>query len=64
MEEIIKQGQNTNLTKLNLNYDGHMDGEEGVENYLKIVEEKLALFQTFLLHSLNSQNNLKFHKAI
>ena len=40
MEEIIKQGQNTNLTKLNLNYDGHMDGEEGVENYLKIVEEK------------------------
>jgi len=44
MEEIIKQGQNTNLTKLNLNYDGHMDGEEGVENYLKIVEEKNWLY--------------------
>ena len=48
MEEIIKQGQNTNLTKLNLNYDGHMDGEEGVENYLKIVEEKIGFIPNVL----------------
>src|SRR5210317_2399432 len=48
MEEIIKQGQNTNLTKLNLNYDGHKDGEEGVENYLKIVEEKIGFIPNVL----------------
>ena len=48
MEEIIKQGQNTNITKLNLNYDGHKDGEEGVENYLKIVEEKIGFIPNVL----------------
>ena len=48
MEEIIKQGQNTNLTKLNLNYDGPKDGEEGVENYLKIVEEKIGFIPNVL----------------
>ena len=48
MEEIIKQGQNTNLTKLNLNYDGHKDGEEEVENYLKIVEEKIGFIPNVL----------------
>ena len=48
MEEIIKQGQNTNITKLNLNYDGHKDGEEGVETYLKIVEEKIGFIPNVL----------------
>ena len=28
MQDIIKQGQNKNLTKLNLNYYGVKDGEE------------------------------------
>ena len=40
MQDILKQGQNKNLTKLNLNYDGVKDGDEQAENYLKIVNEK------------------------
>jgi len=40
MADIIKQGQNNIITKLNLNYEGHKEGEEQVENYLKIVDEK------------------------
>ena len=42
MQEIIKQGQNNNITKLNLNYKGHKEGEEQVESYLKIVKEKIG----------------------
>ena len=42
MQDIIKQGQNKNLTKLNLNYDGVKDGDEQAENYLKIVNEKIG----------------------
>ena len=37
MQKIIKQGQNNNITKLNLNYEGHKEGEEQVESYLKVV---------------------------
>ena len=32
MQKIIKQGQNNNITKLNLNYEGHKEGEEQVES--------------------------------
>ena len=42
MEEIKKQGQGLNLTKLNLDYDGQKDGEEQAQNYLNIVNEKIG----------------------
>jgi len=48
MEEIIKQGQNNNITKLNLNYKGHKEGEEQVESYLKIVKEKIGFVPNVL----------------
>lgn len=48
MQEIIKQGQNNNITKLNLNYKGHKEGEEQVESYLKIVEEKIGFVPNVL----------------
>ena len=48
MQDIIKQGQNKNLTKLNLNYDGVKDGDEHAENYLKIVNEKIGFIPNVL----------------
>ena len=48
MQDIIKQDQNKNLTKLNLNYDGVKDGEEQTENYLKIVNEKIGFIPNVL----------------
>ena len=48
MQEIIKQGQNNNITKLNLNYKGHKEGEEQVESYLKIVKEKIGFVPNVL----------------
>lgn len=48
MQKIIKQGQNNNITKLNLNYEGHKDGEEQVESYLKIVEDKIGFIPNVL----------------
>ena len=48
MEKIIKQGQNNNITKLNLNYEGHKEGEEQVESYLKIVEDKIGFIPNVL----------------
>lgn len=48
MEEIKKQGQNQNLTKLNLDYDGQKDGEEQAQNYLNIVNEKIGFIPNVL----------------
>jgi len=48
MQDIIKQGQNKHLTKLNLNYDGVKDGDEQAENYLKIVNEKIGFIPNVL----------------
>jgi len=48
MQEIIKQGQNNNITKLNLNYKGHKEGGEQVESYLKIVKEKIGFVPNVL----------------
>ena len=48
MQEIIKQGQNNNITKLNLNYKGHKEGEEQVESYLKVVEDKIGFIPNVL----------------
>ncbi len=48
MQKIIKQGQNNNITKLNLNYEGHKEGEEQVESYLKIVEAKIGFIPNVL----------------
>jgi uncharacterized peroxidase-related enzyme len=48
MQEIIKQGQNNNITKLNLNYKGRKEGEEQVESYLKIVKEKIGFIPNVL----------------
>ena len=48
MQEIIKQGQNNNITKLNLNYKGHKEGEDQVESYLKIVKEKIGFVPNVL----------------
>ena len=42
MANILKQGQKQNLTKLNLEYNGEKDGEDQVENYLNIVNEKIG----------------------
>ena len=48
MEEIKKQGQGLNLTKLNLDYDGQKDGEEQAQNYLNIVNEKIGFIPNVL----------------
>ena len=48
MQKIIKQGQNNNITKLNLNYEGHKEGEEQVQSYLKIVEDKIGFIPNVL----------------
>jgi|TARA_B100001093_G_C26735997_1_gene974480 uncharacterized peroxidase-related enzyme len=48
MQKIIKQGQNNNITKLNLNYEGHKEGEEQVESYLKVVEDKIGFIPNVL----------------
>ena len=48
MQEITKQGQNENLTKLNLNYDGKKEGEEQAQNYLDIVNEKVGFVPNVL----------------
>ena len=48
MANILKQGQKQNLTKLNLEYDGKKDGEDQVENYLNIVNEKIGFIPNVL----------------
>ncbi len=48
MANILKQGQKQNLTKLNLEYKGKKDGEEQVENYLNIVNEKIGFIPNVL----------------
>ena len=48
MANILKQGQKQNLTKLNLDYNGEKDGEDQVENYLNIVNEKIGFIPNVL----------------
>ena len=48
MATIIKQGQKSNLTKLDLDYEGTKDGEDQVKNYLEIVQEKLGFIPNVL----------------
>ena len=48
MANILKQGQKQNLTKLNLEYNGEKDGEDQVENYLNIVNEKIGFIPNVL----------------
>tara|TARA_B100001559_G_scaffold228659_1_gene192406 strand:- start:269 stop:865 length:597 start_codon:yes stop_codon:yes gene_type:complete len=48
MANILKQGQKQNLTKLNLEYNGKKDGEDQVENYLNIVNEKIGFIPNVL----------------
>ena len=48
MANILKQGQKQNLTKLNLEYNGKKDGEDKVENYLNIVNEKIGFIPNVL----------------
>jgi uncharacterized peroxidase-related enzyme len=48
MANILKQGQKQNLTKLNLEYNGKKDGEDQVENYLSIVNEKIGFIPNVL----------------
>ena len=48
MATITKQGQNGNLTKLDLDYEGTKDGEEQVKNYLEIVQQKLGFIPNVL----------------
>ena len=48
MQEITKQGQNENLTKLNLNYDGKKEGDEQAQSYLNIVNEKVGFVPNVL----------------
>ena len=48
MATIIKQGQKSNLTKLDLDYEGIKDGEDQVKNYLEIVQEKLGFIPNVL----------------
>ena len=48
MANILKQGQKQNLTKLNLEYNGKKDGENQVENYLNIVNEKIGFIPNVL----------------
>ena len=48
MATITKQGQKGNLTKLDLDYEGTKDGEDQVENYLEIVQQKLGFIPNVL----------------
>ena len=48
MATITKQGQKGNLTKLNLDYEGTKDGEDQVNNYLEIVQQKLGFIPNVL----------------
>ena len=48
MANILKQGQKQNLTKLNLEYNGEKDGDDQVENYLNIVNEKIGFIPNVL----------------
>ena len=48
MVEITKQGQKGNLTKLDLDYEGTKDGEDQVNNYLEIVQQKLGFIPNVL----------------
>ena len=48
MATITKQGQNGNLTKLDLDYEGTKDGEDQVKNYLEIVQQKLGFIPNVL----------------
>ena len=68
MQDIIKQGQNKNLTKLNLNYDGVKDGDEQAENYLKIVIEKIRfitnVFSTFATFPKQFEGFTKLYNAL
>ena len=48
MATITKQGQKGNLTKLDLDYKGTKDGEDQVNNYLKIVQQKLGFIPNVL----------------
>lgn len=48
MANILKQGQKQNLTKLNLEYNGKKDGEDQVQNYLNIVNEKIGFIPNVL----------------
>ena len=48
MQEIKKQGQNQNLTKLNLDYSGTKDGEDQAQSYLNMVDEKIGFVPNVL----------------
>ena len=48
MANILKLGQKQNLSKLNLEYNGQKDGEDQVENYLNIVNEKVGFIPNVL----------------
>ena len=48
MTTITKQGQKGNLTKLDLDYEGTKDGEDQVNNYLEIVQQKLGFIPNVL----------------
>ena len=48
MATITKQGQKGNLTKLDLDYRGTQDGEDQVNNYLEIVQQKLGFIPNVL----------------
>ena len=48
MGNILKQGHKQHLTKLNLDYDGKKDGEDQVENYLNIVNDKIGFIPNVL----------------
>ena len=48
MADIIKQGEKENLTKLNLDFEGNKEGEEQVQNYLNIVNEKIGFIPNVL----------------
>ena len=48
MATITKQGQKGNLTKLDLDYEGTKDGEDQVNNYLEIVQQKLGFIPNVL----------------
>ena len=49
MATIIKQGQKSNLTKLDLDYEGTKDGEDQVKNYLEIVQKKIGFIPNVLV---------------
>ncbi len=48
MADIIKQGEKKNLTKLNLDFEGNKEGEDQVQNYLNIVNEKIGFIPNVL----------------